>query len=109
MATVTAAIPASFAHLSDDVIIARVVAGDLDAYEGIMRHHNQRLYRIARSIVTDDAEAMDVVQETFIVAYERLHELKAPTALQRLSGVRKTWKSFVLPDKVGLVLKARTI
>ncbi len=81
MVTVTAANPASFSHLSDDVILARVIGGDLDAYEGIMRHHNQRLFRIARSIVTDDAEAMDVVQETFIVAYERLQELKDPAAL----------------------------
>lgn len=70
-----------FSQLSDDVILSRVLAGDLDAYEGIMRHHNQRLFRIARSIVTDDAEAMDVVQESFIVAYQRLGELKEPAAL----------------------------
>lgn len=81
MVTVTAASPTSFSHLSDDVILARVIHGDLDAYEGIMRHHNQRLFRIARSIVTDDAEAMDVVQEAFIVAYERLQELHEPAAL----------------------------
>lgn len=74
-------IPASFAHLSDDAILERVIDGDLDAYEGIMRHHNQRLYRIARSIVTDDAEAMDVVQETFIVAFDRLDDLREPAAL----------------------------
>lgn len=81
MVTVTAASPVSYSHLSDDVILTRVVDGDLDAYEGIMRHHNQRLFRIARSIVTDDAEAMDVVQETFIVAYERLQDLHDPAAL----------------------------
>lgn len=74
-------IPESFAHLSDDAILERVTDGDLDAYEGIMRHHNQRLFRIARSIVTDDAEAMDVVQETFIVAFDRLDDLREPAAL----------------------------
>jgi RNA polymerase sigma-70 factor (ECF subfamily) len=81
MKTATATIPKSFSHFSDDLILARVIGGDLEAYEGIMRHHNQRLYRIARSIVTDDAEAADVVQETFIAAFERLHELKDPAAL----------------------------
>ncbi len=81
MATATATVPASYSQLSDEVILSRVIEGNIDAYEGIMRHHNQRLYRIARSIVTDDAEAMDVVQETFIVAYERLHELKKPAAM----------------------------
>ena len=66
---------------SDASLLADVLSGKLDAYEGIMRHHNQRLYRLARSIVTDDAVAMDVVQEAFITAYRRLRDLKEPAAL----------------------------
>lgn len=66
---------------SDVRLLADVLSGDLDAYVGIIRHHNQRLFRVARSIVTDDAEAMDVVQETFITAYARLRDLKEPAAL----------------------------
>lgn len=81
MTRATTAVAASFAHLSDAAILTRVIGGDLEAYEGIMRHHNQRLFRIARSIITDDAEAMDIVQETFITAYKRLDELKDPAAL----------------------------
>ena len=81
MASNASVVPASYAHLDDMSILKRIEKGELDAYEGIMRHHNQRLYRIARSIVTDDAEAMDVVQETFITAFERLHELREPAAL----------------------------
>ncbi len=81
MASTASVVPASYAHLDDLSILKRIEKGELDAYEGIMRHHNQRLYRIARSIVTDDAEAMDVVQETFIAAFERLNELREPAAL----------------------------
>jgi RNA polymerase sigma-70 factor (ECF subfamily) len=66
---------------SDACLLADVLAGKLDAYEGIMRHHNQRLFRLARSIVRDDAEALDVVQESFITAYRRLGDLKEPAAL----------------------------
>ena len=66
---------------SDAGLLAEVLSGSLDSYEGIMRHHNQRLYRLARSIVTDDAVAMDVVQEAFITAYRRLRDLKEPAAL----------------------------
>jgi RNA polymerase sigma-70 factor (ECF subfamily) len=66
---------------SDAALLAAVLNGNLDAYEGIMRRHNQRLFRIARSIVSDDSEAMDVVQECFISAYERLAELREPAAL----------------------------
>lgn len=68
---------------SDETLIRRVLNGDLDAYEGIMRRHNQRLFRLARSIVTVDAEAMDVVQTSYITAYRRLRDLDEPAALGR--------------------------
>jgi RNA polymerase sigma-70 factor (ECF subfamily) len=77
----TAVTTPRFDRASDAGTLSAVLAGDLDAYEGIVRHHNQRLFRIARSIVRDDAEAMDVVQESFISAWERLGDLKDPEAL----------------------------
>lgn len=98
MVTAASAHPASFAHLSDDVLLTRVNAGDLDAYEGIMRHHNQRLYRIARSIVTDDAEAMDVVQESFITAFDKLDKLREPAALP-------TWLSRITRNNALMRLR----
>ena len=60
---------------------ARALNGDLSAYERIMRRYNQRLFRLARSIVTVDAEAMDVVQESYITAYQHLSELQNPDSL----------------------------
>jgi len=54
--------------------------GNPDAYEGLMRRHNQRLFRLARSILKDDDEAMDVVQETFVTAFNRVGELNEPRA-----------------------------
>lgn len=67
--------------LEDEVLLTEVLAGNLEAFAGIIRHHNQRMFRIARSVVTDDAAAMDVVQESFTAAYERLRDLKDPQAL----------------------------
>jgi len=66
---------------SDGAMLRRVLDGDIAAYEGIMRRYNQRLFRLARSIVTNDAEAMDVVQESYVKAYEHLADLKQPEAL----------------------------
>ena len=60
---------------SDGGLLAAVQAGNVNAFEGIMRRNNQRLFRIARSIVTDDSEAMDVVQEAYVVAYQKLADL----------------------------------
>ena len=36
--------------LSDEEIVARVIAGETGLFELIMRRHNQRLYRAARAI-----------------------------------------------------------
>lgn len=62
--------------LSDEAIIDRVKAGDLASFELIMRRYNQRLFRVARSIVGDDSEAEDVVQETYVRAYEKLTQFE---------------------------------
>lgn len=66
---------------SDAGLFAAVLAGNLNAFEDIMRRNNQRLFRIARSIVTDDSEAMDVVQETYVAAYQKLADLNDATLL----------------------------
>jgi len=62
----------------DSELVAQIREGHVDAFEIIMRRHNQRLYRIARSIVREDHEAMDVVQETYVKAYYQLHQFKGP-------------------------------
>lgn len=62
--------------LSDEAIIDRVKAGDLASFELIMRRYNQRLFRVARSIVGNDSEAEDVVQETYLRAYAKLAQFE---------------------------------
>jgi RNA polymerase sigma-70 factor (ECF subfamily) len=64
----------------DVTLLEGVRRGEFDAYEGLMRRHNQRLFRLARSVVKDDDEAMDIVQETFVTAFERIADLKEPRA-----------------------------
>jgi RNA polymerase sigma-70 factor, ECF subfamily len=49
-----------------------VLSGDLPSFELLMRRYNQRLFRLARSVLKDDAEAEDVVQETYVRAYTAL-------------------------------------
>jgi RNA polymerase sigma-70 factor (ECF subfamily) len=66
-------------HISDEELIQRIKDGETDAYGGIMRRYNQRIYRIARSIVTDDAAAMDIVQEAHIKAYTKINDFRGET------------------------------
>jgi RNA polymerase sigma-70 factor (ECF subfamily) len=50
-------------------LLTRVLAGDRRAFEHLMRKNNQRLFRVARSIVLDDVEAEDVVQAAYLAAF----------------------------------------
>jgi RNA polymerase sigma-70 factor, ECF subfamily len=65
---------ASAERWTDEEIIDRVLAGDTALYEIIMRRYNQRLYRVARSIVRDPAEAEDIMQDTYVRAYQHLDQ-----------------------------------
>src|SRR5262245_45957565 len=63
---------------SDYELVERVRSGDAAAFELIMRRHNRRLFRLARSILKSGAEAEDVVQETYVRAYTRLDQFVGP-------------------------------
>jgi RNA polymerase sigma-70 factor (ECF subfamily) len=59
---------------TDEEVIERVKAGDTALYEIVMRRYNQRLYRVARAILRDDAEAEDVMQDAYVRAYQHLSQ-----------------------------------
>ena len=68
-------IAASDAHApTDDVVVARVLSGDPAVFEVLMRRYNQRVFRAARSVLRDDAEAEDVVQDAWVRAYTHLRQ-----------------------------------
>jgi RNA polymerase sigma-70 factor (ECF subfamily) len=57
----------------DDAELARrIAARDERAFEAVMRAHNRMLYRLARSILKDDAEAEDAVQDAYLAAYRAI-------------------------------------
>jgi RNA polymerase sigma-70 factor, ECF subfamily len=68
---------AAAAALGDEELVARVKAGETALYEVLMRRYNQRLYRVARSIVRDEAEAEDVMQQAYVNAYVHLDQFAA--------------------------------
>lgn len=63
-----------FETLTDEQAVERVRGGETALYELLMRRYNQRLYRIARSVLRDDLEAEDVVQDAWVRAYEHLDQ-----------------------------------
>src|SRR6187397_1653585 len=59
---------------TDEDVVRRVKAGEAPLFEILMRRYNQRLYRVARSIVKDEAEAEDVMQQAYVNAYAHLDQ-----------------------------------
>lgn len=66
----------------------RVAAGEPTAFEALMRRHNRALFRTARAILRDDAEAEDVLQDAYLQAYRAIGgfrgEAKLSTWLARI-------------------------
>jgi len=68
--------PLTPSPFTDEEIVERVLKGELDLFEHLMRRHNSRVYRTARAILHDDNEAEDVMQEAYVRAYEHLNEFE---------------------------------
>jgi RNA polymerase sigma-70 factor (ECF subfamily) len=79
MQTATAA--ASLDTLDDGALVERARQRDGAAVRLIMQRHNRRLFRTARSVLHDDAEAEDVVQETYVRAFTHLDSFRGEAQL----------------------------
>ena len=68
---------------------------DLAAFEQLMRRHNRALYRTARSIVKDDAEAEDVLQEAYLLAFRAMADFRGEASMS-------TWLTrIVINEAIG--------
>ena len=61
---------------SDEAIAALVLAGEVDRFELLMRRHNQRIYRAVRSILRDEAEVEEAMQQAYVSAFEHLAQFR---------------------------------
>jgi RNA polymerase sigma-70 factor (ECF subfamily) len=60
--------------LTDEEIVARVLAGEKELFAVIMRRHGRRLFSVAVSVLRNGTDAEDVVQDTYMSAYRNLHQ-----------------------------------
>jgi len=74
MSEATAVARTASGTLADEEVIRRIRAGEPELFEILMRRYNQRLYRVARSIVKNEAEAEDVMQQAYVNAYAHLDQ-----------------------------------
>ena len=63
-------------QLTDAEIVRRVLAGDTGLFELLIRRHDQRVYRLARAIVGNEADAEDIVQESYLRGFQHLSQFE---------------------------------
>src|SRR5689334_14367277 len=66
----------SLGDLTDDRLVELAREHDLNAFEALMRRHNRRLFRVARSVLRDESAAEDAVQEAYLRAFTKLASYK---------------------------------
>lgn len=62
--------------LGESEIVKRILAGEKELYEIFVRRNNQKLYRVIRSYLKDEPEIEDIMQESYIKAFTKLHQFK---------------------------------
>jgi RNA polymerase sigma-70 factor (ECF subfamily) len=92
---------AEIATDGDETLLARARRRDEAAVRTIIRQNNRRLFRMARSILKDDSEAEDVVQEGYVRAFTRLADFRAEASLS-------TWLTrIVINEAYGRLRRRR--
>ncbi|MBJ6982427.1 MULTISPECIES: RNA polymerase sigma factor [unclassified Luteimonas] len=90
-----------YAALDEAALVHEVLHGDREAFRHVMQRSNQRLFRVARAVLNDEAEAEDVVQEAYVHAYEKLTAFRGDASLL-------TWLTrIVLNEAYGRLRRRR--
>ena len=89
------------AAADDAELVRRALARDAGAFRAIMQKHNQRLYRIARGILRNNADAEDAVQDAYVSAFTHLASYRGESALA-------TWLSRIaMNEALGRLRRRR--
>jgi RNA polymerase sigma-70 factor (ECF subfamily) len=84
--------------LPDEAIVTQILDGHVALFELLMRRHNERVYRAARAILREDAEAEDVMQQAYVNAYAHLRQFDGRSAFA-------TWLTRIAVNEA--ILRAR--
>ncbi len=103
---------------ADELVVKRVLGGERELYEVLVRRHNQRLYRTARAILRDESEVEDVMQEAYVQAFAHLRqfreEARFSTWLTRiavheaLARRRRAQRQTPMADPAAKIMDPRT-
>jgi RNA polymerase sigma-70 factor (ECF subfamily) len=87
---------------ADALLVARIRAGDEQAFESLMARYQAPLFRYLRGLVSDPEQARDLLQETFLRAYRSIGTLDDPSLL-------RSWLYRIAHNQAYTVLRRRRL
>lgn len=96
----TTPLAAALADAADSELSRRVAAGDSAAFEALMRRYNRMLFRTARAMLRDDAEAEDALQEAYLQVYRSIGDFRGEAKLS-------TWLVRIVANEALMRLRKR--
>jgi RNA polymerase sigma-70 factor (ECF subfamily) len=85
---------------SDTELARRIARGEPAAFEALMRRYNRTLFRTARAILRDDAEAEDALQEAYLQAYRAIGSFRGDAKLS-------TWLARIVANEALMRVRRR--
>jgi RNA polymerase sigma factor (sigma-70 family) len=79
----------TFEHFTDTEIIEKILSGEQQLYELLIRRNNAFLYRVGRSYHYNHHDTEDLMQETYISAFYSLHKFEGKSSF-------KTWLTRIM-------------
>ncbi|MBX3498162.1 MAG: RNA polymerase sigma factor [Alphaproteobacteria bacterium] len=92
-----------YTDMEEAELVRRTRAGEREAFRAIMQRHNQRLFRIARSIAREETDAEDILQESYLRAFVGIETFRGESSLL-------TWLTrIVINEANGRLRKRRNL
>ena len=85
--------------LDDQEVVRRVIAGERELFEILLRRYNQTLFRVIRSYLRDEDEIRDAMQNAYLKAFEKIYQFQGTAAFS-------TWLVRIGINEALLRLKA---
>src|SRR6266853_1163230 len=96
--TPSAPVPRPASEVDDAELVGRIARNDQAAFEVLMRRHNGKLFRVARAILKDDAEAEEALQDAYLDAYRHINDFRGGSRLS-------TWLTRIVINRALMRLR----
>ena len=105
--------------IEESEVIRRIIGGERELYEILVRRNNQKLYRVIRSYIKDEAEIEDIMQDSYVKAFTKLYQFKLESSFstwliriginESLARIKQKGKIYHLSELLNKIKSNRVL